>query len=368
MKPIILVSGASSTVGAACTRHLSRSGYEVFTVAREGTASSPWVRDCLRNEEVTLDEDRIAEFVVEQIWNQRGAIHAVVNCLDYGLIGPIEETTLEETQSLFEANVFDMVRLCRAVLPLMRARRSGLIINVGLAPGAVPPVLQGVYSASRLAMEGLSNTLGAEVEQFGVQVMLIRMNHPATGPEVPVARRARRKYGAYKELLKQHRSLTAENQPDESPRSTALLIEGLIRDSAAGTRTDLHERHTPRLFTQPHAHETVTGLRSTHVHALATDSPSFPLITFAGTWTRQGRREVEQAVLSFELLRLQRGGAGPKRWTCVRRPLQNDSTCVAHRSGEAACFTARTTRELAHLISEKHGSSHSSAPLGRERF
>ena len=376
MKPVVLVSGASSEMGAACVRHLSGSGCEVFSFAREGIGSSKgtvssegvvsdaWLEDLLherdsREKEPSFEEERLAQFVVEKVWNRKGRIDAVVNCLDYGLAGPIEETTVQEAQALFEANVFDMVRICRTVLPLMREQHSGLMINVGLSPEAVPGAFRGVYGASRQAMEALSSTLTREVQSFGVEVVLIRSSSTAATDGMPVARQARRETSAYKELRARHRSREADDRPDESSRSTALLIEGLIREAAteppgAGASGTGERQGCSRLFT-PISPSGVSGKGSgvpTRVLPLNRAS-SPPLATFAGTWSQQDRGEVEEAILSFELSRLQRGGAGAGCWTCTGRSLPEETIYVAYRNGDSAPFTAQSGHELARLILDK---------------
>lgn len=367
-KPVVLITGASSGVGAACTRHLSHSACEVFTFARGGIASNHWLQDLLLEEDRALDEERLAEFVVEQIWNREGRIHAVVNCLDYGLAGAIEETTLKEARALFEANVFDMIRICRTVLPLMREQRSGLIINVGLAPDAVPPAFRGVYSASRRAMEVLSNTLDPEVEPFGVQVALIQTSSSAAARGMPVTQQARRETSVYKERLDRSRSFEIDGRPDESQRSAALLIEGLIRESVAGTPGETQQRRSPRLFTPVGPYAAGSKRSSVHAGALTSHSPSYPpLATFAGTWSERDKQQVEEAILSFEISRLQQGAAGPECWTCTGRSVHGDAIYVAYRGGEGGPFTAHSSRELARLISEKRAAQHPAAYASSRR-
>lgn len=393
MKPVVLVSGASSEIGAACARHLSDSGCDVFSFARENVApgggsgasnedlaSGTWFEDLLQEKDPALDEERLAQFVVEKVWNRKGRIDAVVNCLDYGLAGPVEETTVKEAQALFEANVFDMVRICRTVLPLMRECRSGLMVNVGLSPEAVPEAFGGVYAASRQAMEALSSTLAREVEPFGVDVTLIQTDCCAATGDMPVARQARRETSAYSELRARHRSQEAGDCPDESPRRAALLIEERVHEAVAEP-PETTPPETELRGTEPSSagRRGVSGSsQSASLEALLPDRRSSPpLASFAGTWNRQDKREVEEAILAFELSRLQRGAAGPGRWTCTGRSLPEEAIYVAHRSGDHAPFTARSGRELARLILDERPTRNRefgergvavSAPTDADRF
>ena len=385
MKPVVLVSGASSEMGAACARHLSDSGCDVFSFARKGVgpaggcaassgedpAFNAWLEDLLQGQDSPCEEERLAQFVVEKVWNRKGRIDAVVNCLDYGLAGPIEETTVKEAQALFEANVFDMVRICRTVLPLMREGRSGLMVNVGLSPEAVPEAFGGVYAASRQAMEALSSTLAREVEPFGVDVALIQTDYCAAAGDMPVARQARRETSAYEASRARRRSREAGGCPDAATRRVALLIEERVREAAAEPsettppeteppETELCGTESPSAASGPAASRMPAPMGRSGISerrlgaspgALPLDRRSSPpLASFAGTWNRQDKQDVEEAILAFELSRLQRGAAGPSRWTCTGRSLPKEAIYVAHRSGDSAPFTARSGPELARLI------------------
>jgi short-subunit dehydrogenase len=118
---------------------------------------------------------------VDEVSRREGHIDAVVNCAGYGLGGPIEETPVDMAQAQFNTNVFGVMRVCQHVLPLMRSRRSGLIVNVTSIAGELSLPFQGIYSATKFAVEGLSDALRAEVRPFGIHVVLVQPGDFRTG-------------------------------------------------------------------------------------------------------------------------------------------------------------------------------------------
>jgi short-subunit dehydrogenase len=107
------------------------------------------------------------------VLDRAGRIDALVNNAGYTLIGSLEETSIEEAKQLFETNFFGVLRMTQAVLRFMREQRSGRIVNMGSVVGFVPAPYQGIYSASKHALEGYSESLDHEVREFGIRVSVI---------------------------------------------------------------------------------------------------------------------------------------------------------------------------------------------------
>jgi NAD(P)-dependent dehydrogenase (short-subunit alcohol dehydrogenase family) len=120
---------------------------------------------------VTDEQSRIA--AVEQVEAEHGAVGVLVNNAGHGGGGPVEEVPLAMVRETFETNVFAVIRLCQLVLPGMRARRSGLIVNLGSAAGLVTPPTGCPYAMTKYAMESLCDALRPEVAPFGIRVTLI---------------------------------------------------------------------------------------------------------------------------------------------------------------------------------------------------
>lgn len=167
---VVVVTGASSGIGEATANHLAKAGHLVYGGARkQGTSSVPGVK---RGVVDVTDDASVASFV-DWVLSDAGRIDVLVNNAGVSLIGPIENTSPEEAAAVFDTNVLGPLRLTRGVLPAMRTRRSGLIINVSSVLGFLPAPFMGIYAASKHALEGMSESLDHEVRDFGVRVVLL---------------------------------------------------------------------------------------------------------------------------------------------------------------------------------------------------
>ena len=169
---IALVTGVSSGIGQATAILLAKRGFRVFGTMRNPTEPN----ESLQNVEVVQldvrDEDSVRSGV-RAVLDRAGRIHALVNNAGYALIGSSEETSIEEAKDLFETNFFGVLRMSRAVLPVMRGQGYGRIANVGSVVGFVPAPFQAIYAASKHALEGYSESLDQELRRFGVRVSVI---------------------------------------------------------------------------------------------------------------------------------------------------------------------------------------------------
>jgi NAD(P)-dependent dehydrogenase (short-subunit alcohol dehydrogenase family) len=171
-----LVTGASRGFGRSiCEQALGR-GHRVVATARSTTSLDP-LADAFPNRLLSLpldvtDSASIAA-AVEQTLAWSPSIGVLVNNAGSGIHGAIEEVSEEETAALFDANVFGLLRVTRAVLPVMRRQHSGHIINLSSAAGFVAGAGSGIYASTKFAVEGLSEALAAEVGPLGIKVTLI---------------------------------------------------------------------------------------------------------------------------------------------------------------------------------------------------
>jgi NAD(P)-dependent dehydrogenase (short-subunit alcohol dehydrogenase family) len=168
---IVLVTGVSSGIGRETAELLAEHGARVF-----GT-----VRDFRRNgdlpdvELVHMDVTREATVrdSVKSVLEKAGKIDILINNAGYGLTGALEETSVEEAQQQFDTNFFGVLRVTQAVLPAMRRQRSGRIVNISSALGFLPAPFNGIYGASKYALEGYTETLDHEVRIFGIRAVLV---------------------------------------------------------------------------------------------------------------------------------------------------------------------------------------------------
>ena len=120
-----------------------------------------------------VNSDESVASAIEQIVRAEGRIDVVVNSAGFGIGGAVEDTSIEEAKALFETNFFGMLRVCRTVLPVMRKSQRGTIVNISSLGGRIGLPYQGLYSASKFAVEGMTEALRMEVRQFGIRVIMI---------------------------------------------------------------------------------------------------------------------------------------------------------------------------------------------------
>ncbi len=175
---VILITGASSGLGKAAAEALHARGHVVY-----GTSRDPGRAGAVPFAMLAMDvtDDASVAAAVERVIAERGRIDVAISNAGYGIGGAIEETSVDEVKAQFETNFFGLVRLCRAALPLMRARGDGLILVVSSIGGLIGVPFQGVYAASKHAIEGYIETLFMEVAPFGVKVALVEPGDTRTG-------------------------------------------------------------------------------------------------------------------------------------------------------------------------------------------
>ena len=176
-KKVILVTGASSGIGKTCVEFLSQKGYKVYGTSRKPPAqTSPW-----QMIQMDVNNDASVKKAINDIVIKEGRLDVVVNNAGMGVAGSVEQTTVEEIKFQFETNFFGVLRVCQEALPVMRRQKSGYIINVSSIGGLIGIPFQGAYSASKFAIEGLTEVLRMEVKPFGVKVVLVQPGDFNTG-------------------------------------------------------------------------------------------------------------------------------------------------------------------------------------------
>jgi NAD(P)-dependent dehydrogenase (short-subunit alcohol dehydrogenase family) len=176
----VLVTGASSGIGQACARHLAAHGFRVFGTSRRAL-DPPRTENGVEMLEMDVDSDASVDRAVDQVLQRAGRIDAVVNNAGWALAGAVEDTTPAEARAQLETNFIGAWRVCRAVLPAMRAARRGHIVNVGSIGGRVGLPYQAAYSASKFAVAGFTEALSGEVRPFGIHAVLIEPGNFRTG-------------------------------------------------------------------------------------------------------------------------------------------------------------------------------------------
>jgi NAD(P)-dependent dehydrogenase (short-subunit alcohol dehydrogenase family) len=175
---IALVTGASSGIGEATARRLATAGYKVFGTSRREARAGQRSFEMLALD-VTSDES--VQGAVDAVMRLEGRIDLLVNNAGFGVApGAAEESSLDQARSIFETNFFGVVRMTRAVLPHMRRQGSGRIINIGSVLGFLPMPYGALYSATKHALEGYSESLDHELRTRGIRVSVIEPAYTKT--------------------------------------------------------------------------------------------------------------------------------------------------------------------------------------------
>jgi NAD(P)-dependent dehydrogenase (short-subunit alcohol dehydrogenase family) len=235
-KKVVLITGASSGIGQAIAHHLHQKGYQVYGTSRKAPARPSKISQSKGATDfpmlcMDIDSDRSVRQGVEYILKKEGRIDVVVNNAGWGFAGSIEDTRPDEAQALFETNLWGVLRICREILPGMRKQRSGYIVNISSIGGHIAVPFQGIYSAAKFALEGLTEALSMEVRPFGIHVVLIAPGDCKTQFTANRCRTA----GSQQNQAYTERCNTAVEvmEHDEmqgmSPHKVARLLERIIR-------------------------------------------------------------------------------------------------------------------------------------------
>ena len=221
--PVVLVTGASQGIGAATAKLLADEGYRVY-----GTARVPSAERTRSFEMLALDVrvDSSVLSCVSTVLEREGRIDILVNNAGVGMVGAVEETTMTEARDLYETNVFGMGRMVAAVLPGMRERRSGQIINLGAVAAHLPLPYHAWLVSSKAAVGSYSDALRLEVKHLGIKVSVLEPGVVATHP----GERSSLRVATSLEAYEQHelRAVAAIERTGLAPEAVARVILRII--------------------------------------------------------------------------------------------------------------------------------------------
>ena len=184
--PVVLITGASSGIGKACAEFLFGRGCRVYGTSRHAPravveARTSDLAPLLRMIPLDVTSDESVAAAIGIVLACEGRIDVVVNNAGFGVAGAVESTSIDDAREQFETNFFGTMRVCLAVLPIMRQQGSGRILNLSSIAGQIGIPFQALYSASKFAVEGFTEALRMEVAAFGIQVVLIEPGDFRTG-------------------------------------------------------------------------------------------------------------------------------------------------------------------------------------------
>lgn len=253
MKKVALVTGASSGIGKATAIQLLNDGLKVYVAARrvEKMKDLEEMGATVIKMDVTNETDIAAG--VEQIKKEHGGVDILVNNAGYAIYGSVEDTTIEDARRQFDVNIFGLARITQLVLPYMRDKGAGKIINISSVGGKVYTPLGAWYHATKHAVEGWSDCLRLELKQFGIDVVIIEPGIIATEfTEVmidPMIKRAGN--GPYKWLTEQLNISTSKmygSKRASKPEVVAKAISKAVKTNKPKTRYRVGYMAKPAIF------------------------------------------------------------------------------------------------------------------------
>jgi short-subunit dehydrogenase len=174
-----VVTSSSSGIGFETSLLLSRNGVYTYATMRNLNKSQQ-INDVAEKEHLPLKvlqldvtDDKSVKDAIRQVKDESSRIDVLINNAGYDVMGAVEDISIEEFKSQFETNLFGVIRVTKEVLPIMRNQRAGNIINISSVGGRIGIPLNSAYISSKFALEGLSESMRYELEQFGIDVILI---------------------------------------------------------------------------------------------------------------------------------------------------------------------------------------------------
>jgi short-subunit dehydrogenase len=178
-KKVAVVTGSSTGIGFETSLLLARNGFYTYATMRNLDKSKA-ITSLKQKEKLSLEilqldvtADESVKKAINKITSEQERIDVLVNNAGYALVGAFEELSIEEFKEQYETNVFGVIRVTQAVLPIMRNQRCGTIVNISSIAGKIGFPLTSAYVSSKFALEGLSESMAYEIEQFGIKVILI---------------------------------------------------------------------------------------------------------------------------------------------------------------------------------------------------
>jgi NAD(P)-dependent dehydrogenase (short-subunit alcohol dehydrogenase family) len=241
---VALVTGSSSGIGFETAVHLARNGFYTYASMRnlEKSKSITEVanREKLRLKVIQLDvnDDKSVEEAIDRVVKENQKIDVLVNNAGYGLLGALEDLSMEEIKAQFETNFFGVIRVTQQVISVMRQQKSGTIVNISSVGGRMGIPSLSAYHATKFALEGLSESISYELEPFGIRVVVIEPGFIRTNimNSSIIAKKAQDPKSPYFSLTQQlERSFKSamENTSASSPPEEVakVVLQAVISDS-----------------------------------------------------------------------------------------------------------------------------------------
>jgi NAD(P)-dependent dehydrogenase (short-subunit alcohol dehydrogenase family) len=223
---VAVVTGSSSGIGFETSLTLARNGFLTYATMRSiekgATIKTVAEKEKLPIKVVQLDvtKDKSVDNAIQTIASEAaGRIDVLVNNAGYGLVGAFEDLSMEEIKDLYETNVFGLIRVTQAVLPIMRERQSGIIVNLSSGAGIFGYPGGSAYVSTKFAVEGLTESIAYELGPFGIKVVLIEPGFIKTNfaNSMVIARKAQEPSSPYSQMMQKIAANSSEMTKSGSP-------------------------------------------------------------------------------------------------------------------------------------------------------
>ena len=240
-----VVTGCSTGIGYETSLLLARRGYHIFATTRNLERARSLIEVKIKERlpinvfQLDLSDDSSINTTFSEIERNFGKIDILVNNAGYGLLGSLEDVSLEEVKEQFEVNFFGTIKLIQMVIPGMRIRKSGIIVNVSSGAGIVGFPCMSAYVCTKFALEGLSESIAYELEPLGIKVIIVEpgvirthfINHSI------IAERAANEHSPYFHIFQKiYKNLNFMHQLATPPSDVARVIFNAINDTKTNLR------------------------------------------------------------------------------------------------------------------------------------
>ena len=226
-----LITGASRGIGARIAEAALAQGDAVVATSRNAASVEKrlGVHDALLPLALDVTDEAQARHAVGAALDRFGRIDVLVNNAGYGLLGAVEEATADEVLRLYDTNVFGLLHVTRAVLPAMRARRAGHVVNISSLGGVQSSAGFGVYCSTKFAVEGLTEALHAELAPLGIHATVVEPGYFRTefldGASLAVSPRVLDDYAASAGAVREAARRINLNQPGDPVRLAQAILQ-----------------------------------------------------------------------------------------------------------------------------------------------
>jgi NAD(P)-dependent dehydrogenase (short-subunit alcohol dehydrogenase family) len=203
---VALVTGSSRGIGFVTSTILARNGFLTYASMRNLDKEKE-IRLVVDKEKIPLKtiqldvtDSNSVDNAIKSIMEQSGRIDVLVNNAGYGLVGAFEELGIEEIKQQYETNLFGVIRMTQAVLPIMRKQKSGIIVNMSSGAGRFGYPNGSAYVSTKFALEGLSESIAYEVEPFGIKIVLVEPGFVRTNFSNVVGKRSQSPNSQYSKM------------------------------------------------------------------------------------------------------------------------------------------------------------------------